>query len=79
MPVSKQNIAKMHMLQTPNETMALGLELNTELSEGALKHALPKEQVPDADILLQKYDEAKGVRIPAQCRPGSPVILGHLC
>ena len=60
MPVSKQNIAKMHMLQTPNGTMALGLELNTELSEGALKHALPKEQVPDADILLQKYDEAKG-------------------
>ena len=22
---------------------------------------------------------AKKVRIPAQCRPGSPVILGHLC
>ena len=53
MPVSKQNIAKMHMLQTPNGTMALGLELSTELSEEALKHALPKEQVPDADILLQ--------------------------
>ena len=60
MPVSKQNIAKMHMLQTPNGTMALGLELSTELSEEALKHALPKEQVPDADILLQKYNEAKG-------------------
>lgn len=60
MPVSKQNIAKMHMLQTPNGTMALGLELSTELSEEALKHALPKVQIPEADILLQKYNEAKG-------------------
>lgn len=60
MPVSKQNIAKMHMLQTPNGTMALGLELSTELSEEALKHALPKDQIPEADILLQKYNEAKG-------------------
>ena len=60
MPVSKQNIAKMHMLQTPNGTMALGLELSTELSEEALKHALPKDQIPEADILIQKYNEAKG-------------------
>ena len=61
MPVSKQSIAKMHMLQTPNGTMALGLELCIELSEEALKHALPLEQVPEADILLQKYNEAKSV------------------
>ena len=60
MPVSKQNIAKMHMLQTPNGTMALGLELNEKLTEEALKFAIPKESVPDADILLQKYNEAKG-------------------
>ena len=60
MPVSKSNISKMHMLQTPNGTMALGLELSTELSEEALKHALPKDQIPEADILLQKYNEAKG-------------------
>ena len=59
MPVSKQNIAKMHMLQTPNGTMALGLELSIELSEEALKHALPLEQVPEADVLLQRYNEAK--------------------
>ncbi len=59
MPVSKQSIAKMHMLQTPNGTMALGLELSIELSEEALKHALPLEQVPEADILLQRYNEAK--------------------
>lgn len=60
MPVSKQNIAKMHMLQTPNGTMALGLELNEKLIEEAIKHSIPKESVPDADILLQKYNEAKG-------------------
>ena len=60
MPVSKQNIAKMHMLQTPNGTKALGLELNEELTDEALKFAIPKESVPDADILLQKYNEAKG-------------------
>lgn len=59
MPVSKQSIAKMHMLQTPNGTMALGLELSIELSEEALKHALPLEQVPEADVLLQRYNEAK--------------------
>ena len=59
MPVSKQSIAKMHMLQTPNGTMALGLELSIELSEEALKHALPLEQVHEADILLQRYNEAK--------------------
>ena len=30
---------------------------------------------------LDTYAEVKGLdmRIPAQCRPGSPVILGHLC
>ena len=60
MPVSKQNIAKMHMLQTPNGTMALGLELNEKLTEEAIKHSIPKESVPDAYILLQKYNEAKG-------------------
>ena len=60
MPVSKSNISKMHMLQTPNGTMALGLELSTEFSEEALKHALPKDQIPEADILIQKYNEAKG-------------------
>ena len=60
MPVSKQNIAKMHMLQTPNGAMALGLELNEKLTEEALKFAIPKDSVPDADILLQKYNEAKG-------------------
>ena len=60
MPVSKSNISKMHMLQTPNGTMALGLELNEKLTEEALKFAIPKESVPDADILLQKYNEAKG-------------------
>lgn len=60
MPVSKQNIAKMHMLQTPNGTMALGLELREELTEEAIKHSIPKESVPEADILLQKYNEAKG-------------------
>lgn len=60
MPVSKQNIARMHMLQTPNGTMALGLELNEKLTEEAIKHSIPKESVPDADILLQKYNEAKG-------------------
>lgn len=60
MPVSKQNIAKMHMFQTPNGTMALGLELNEKLTEEAIKHSIPNESVPDADILLQKYNEAKG-------------------
>lgn len=59
MPISKQSIAKMHMLQTPNGTMALGLELSIELSEEALKHALPLEQVPEADVLRQRYNEAK--------------------
>lgn len=60
MPVAKTDIAKMHMLQTPNGTMALGLELREELTEEAIKHSIPKESVPDADILLQKYNEAKG-------------------
>ena len=37
MPVSKQNIAKMHMLQTPNGTMALGLELNEKTDRGGFE------------------------------------------
>ena len=60
MPVAKQNIAKMHMLQTPNGTMALGLELKIKLSEDAQKHAISKDSIPEADVLLQQYNVAKG-------------------
>lgn len=59
-PVSKQNISRMHLLKTPSGTMALGLEVNTSLSEEATKHAVPQKAIPEAEWLLQRYNEVKG-------------------
>ena len=39
-------------------------------------NALYKKKKRDEAI---KANNQFVVRIPAQCRPGSPVILGHLC
>lgn len=58
-PVSKQNIVKMHILKTPNGASALGLELSEPLPERALKYAVPKEQIPEGELLLQRYNESK--------------------
>ena len=59
MPISKQEITKMHMLQTPNGVMALGLEVAKPLSEEAIKLAISKNDVPEAEWLLQRYNEVK--------------------
>lgn len=58
-PVSRQKIVKMHILRTPNGASALGLELSEPLPERALKYAVPKEQIPEGEMLLQRYNEVK--------------------
>lgn len=63
MPISKQEITKMHMLHTPNGVMALGLEVAKPLSEEAIKLAISKDDIPEAEWLLQRYNEVKSADI----------------
>ena len=45
------------------------------LEEMVVYHAMYGER----GIWVRPLAMFEEVRIPAQCRPGSPVILGHLC
>lgn len=67
MPVAKTDISRMHILSTPAGNTAIGVELSKPLSEEAIKYALPIEQVEDAALLLERYNEsvakAKGLDV----------------
>lgn len=56
-PVSKKNLAKVYFLKTPKGTSAMGIELSEQLPEKALKYAVPKEQIPEGELLLEYYKE----------------------
>lgn len=58
-PIPKQDITQLHSLRSPYGTTALGLVIKTPLPEEALQHAVPKEEVADAEWLLFRYNEAK--------------------
>lgn len=58
-PVAKKNVTKMHILKTPSGTTAVGVELSQPLPEAALQYAVAIDQVPEGELLLQRYNEAK--------------------
>ena len=47
------------MLSTPNGTSALGMTLSSQLSEEALKFAIPVGEVEEGEELLRRFNEAK--------------------
>ena len=57
-PVSTDNITKIHSLQTPGGTTAWVMVFSEPLPHEAIKYAIPKEQVPEGDLLLERYHEA---------------------
>lgn len=67
MPVSRTDIARMHILNTPSGNSAIGIELKSPLPEDAIKYAMPIEQVNEAALLLELYNEsvikAKGLEV----------------
>ncbi len=58
-PVAKQDITQLHSLRSPNGTTALGLVISAPLPEEALQYAISEEEIPDAEWLLFRYNEAK--------------------
>lgn len=46
-------------IRTANGTKAFGLTLKEPLPEEAKQYAVPKEQIPEADVLLEMYNEKK--------------------
>ena len=58
MPVAKTDIVKMHIINSPSGTTAIGLELSKPLPEEAIQYAVPIENVTDGKELLERYNEA---------------------
>lgn len=58
MPVSVQQLTSIYLIETPDGTSAMGLTLSEPLSEKALKYAIPPEQIPESQLLLERYREA---------------------
>lgn len=59
-PVARENVAKVYILNAPSGTIAVGVELSTPLPKKALQYSVPIEQIPEGKLLLQRYNEAKG-------------------
>ena len=58
-PISMKNVSRVYVVKTPGGTSATGWELSKPLPEKALDFAVPVEQIPEGELLLQLYDEAK--------------------
>lgn len=58
-PVASHCVVKMYFLKTPSNTSAVGIELSGPLPEAALRHAVPPERIPESELLLQCFDQAK--------------------
>lgn len=57
MPVSGRKIAKMYLLKTPDGATATGITLVDSLPALAMQYAIPKDSVPNAEQLLQAYND----------------------
>lgn len=59
MPVSRHHITNVYMLQAPNGTQAVGYSLAIPLSNEILGYAVSKDEIPEGEMLLRRYNEAK--------------------
>lgn len=74
-PVGMQNLTKMHILKTPKGTTAVAMELSEPLSDKALKYAIPIEQIPEGELLLERYKEAVNSGKGVSLKVGSQSLL----
>lgn len=58
-PMDKSLLNGMIMIKTANGTKATGLTMKEPLPEDAKRFAIPNEQVPEADILLEMFNEKR--------------------
>ncbi len=58
-PMDKNMICGLLSIKTANGTGAYGLILQDDLPAEALKYAIPADSVPEADILLEQFNEKK--------------------
>ena len=58
-PMDKNMICGLLSIKTANGTRAYGLILQDDLPAEALKYAIPADSVPEADILLEQFNEKK--------------------
>lgn len=64
-PMDRKHITGMLMITTANGTKAMGLTLSEPLPDDALRYALPKDSIAEADILLEMYEEKKSNALKA--------------
>lgn len=66
-PVARTDISRMHILSTPSGNTAIGVELKSSLPDEAIQYAMPIEQINEASLLLELYNEsvskAKGLEV----------------
>ncbi len=58
-PVDNSLLSGIMTIKTANGTSAYGLSINDPLPDEAKKYAVPKDCIPEADILLEMYNERK--------------------
>lgn len=73
-PVSNKFINGVFTVKTDNGTKASCLTLSQDLPEEALLYTIPKEQVTEADELLDRYEAEKGNAIDISFTDGEQLI-----
>lgn len=58
-PVSTSSLSGLGMIKTPGGTKATKIVLSEPLPEAALKYAIPADQIPEAEELLQLAETAR--------------------
>lgn len=62
-PVDHSLLSGVMTIKTANGTSAYGLSIKEPLPDDAKKYAVPDSQIPEADILLEMYNEKKNKMI----------------
>ena len=73
-PVNNKLINSVFTVETDNGTKAYCLALSQDLPEEALLYTIPKEQVSEADELLDRYEAEKGNAIDISFTDGEQLI-----
>ncbi len=75
MPISQGNTSNVYMIETAKGTTAIGIELSEPLTEEALKHSIPIEQIPEGELLLERYNEIIENQKGLSIKSGQETIL----
>lgn len=62
-PMDKSLLNGLMTISTANGTKAIGLSMKQPLPEEAKQYAIPAEEIPEADILLEMFNEKQGKMI----------------